>query len=90
MLNLVCSRSQKVKKSVTFTDVPERRREFVRSPSQTSENEDLITDQEEEDSEPVESEVTDVMIEESQTELKRIFPVRCALADEISRWLKLS
>ncbi|XP_042613243.1 transcription factor TFIIIB component B'' homolog isoform X3 [Cyprinus carpio] len=60
-------------------DVPERRREFDRSPSQTSENEDLITDQKEEDSEPVASEVTDVMIEESQTELKRIFPVSCSV-----------
>ncbi|XP_016305020.1 transcription factor TFIIIB component B'' homolog [Sinocyclocheilus anshuiensis] len=59
-------------------DVPERRREFDRSPSQTSENEDQITDQEEQDSEPVESEVTDAMIEESQTELKRIIPVSCS------------
>lgn len=64
---------------MTFTDVPERRREFERSPSQTSENEDRITDREEQDSE---SEVTDTMIEEPQTELKRINPVRCAVADE--------
>ncbi|XP_059403153.1 transcription factor TFIIIB component B'' homolog [Carassius carassius] len=64
--------------SLTSVDVPERRGEFDGSPSQTSENEDLITDQEEEDSEPVESEVTDTMIEESQTELKRIIPVSCS------------
>lgn len=62
--------------------MPERRREFERSPSQTSENEDRITDQEEQDSEAVESEVTDTMIEEPQTEQKRIIPIRCAVADE--------
>uniref|UniRef100_A0A9J7YUG2 Myb-like domain-containing protein n=1 Tax=Cyprinus carpio carpio TaxID=630221 RepID=A0A9J7YUG2_CYPCA len=59
-------------------DVPERRREFERSPSGTSENEDRITDQEEQDSEAVESEATDTMIEEPQTEQKRITPVSCS------------
>ncbi|XP_052448202.1 transcription factor TFIIIB component B'' homolog isoform X2 [Carassius gibelio] len=59
--------------SLTSVDVPERRGEF-----DGSENEDLITDQEEEDSDPVESEVTDAMIEESQMELKRIIPVSCS------------
>ncbi|KAF4113014.1 transcription factor TFIIIB component B'' homolog isoform X2 [Onychostoma macrolepis] len=58
-------------------DVPERR-EFERSPSQTSENEDRITDQEGQDSETVESEVKDTMIEEPQTELKRVVPVSCS------------
>ncbi len=67
---------------MTFTDVPNRRSEFERSPCQMSENEDRITDQEEQDSQSVESEVTDTMIEEPQTELKRIIPVRCAVADE--------
>ncbi len=67
---------------MTFTDVPNRRSEFERSPCQTSENEDRITDQEEQDSQSVESEVTDTVIEEPQTELKRIIPVRCAVADE--------
>ncbi|XP_016333089.1 uncharacterized protein LOC107681318 [Sinocyclocheilus anshuiensis] len=65
-------------------DVPERRGEFERSPSRTSENEDRITDQEEQDSEAVESEVTDTMIEEPQTELKRIIPVSCSASDRSS------
>ncbi|XP_059405258.1 transcription factor TFIIIB component B'' homolog [Carassius carassius] len=59
-------------------DEPERRGEFKRSPSRLSENEDRITDREEQDSEAVESEVTDTMIEEPQTELKRIIPVSCS------------
>lgn len=57
-----------------------------------SENEDQITDKDEQDSEPVESEVTDTMIEEPQAELK-IISVRCALAYEIidgSNWQGLS
>ncbi|KAI2664467.1 hypothetical protein H4Q32_002684 [Labeo rohita] len=60
----------------TDKDVPERR-EFERSPSPMSENEDQITDKEEQDSEPVESEVTDTMIEEPQAELK-IISVSCS------------
>ncbi|XP_026067124.1 uncharacterized protein LOC113049195 isoform X4 [Carassius auratus] len=66
------------KKTLTFTDEPERRGDFERSPSRPSENEDRITDREEQDSEAVESEVTDTMIEEPQTELKRIIPVSCS------------
>ncbi|XP_052413806.1 transcription factor TFIIIB component B'' homolog isoform X5 [Carassius gibelio] len=59
-------------------DEPERRGEFERSPSRPSENEDRITDREEQDSGAVESELTDTMIEEPQTELKRIIPVSCS------------
>lgn len=72
---------QQIKIQITFTDMTERRTELEKSPSQISENEDQTTDREEHDSEPSESDVTsDTMIEEPQTELKRIVPVRCALA----------
>lgn len=83
MLNLVFSK--KKYKHITFTDMTERRTELEKSSSQISENEDQITDQEEHDSELSESDVTDTMIEEPQTEVKRIVPVRCALAVKINR-----
>ncbi|XP_048045001.1 transcription factor TFIIIB component B'' homolog isoform X3 [Megalobrama amblycephala] len=59
-------------------DMTERRTELEKSSSQISENEDQITDQEEHDSELIESDVTDTMIEEPQTEGKRIVPVSCS------------
>lgn len=62
---------------MTFTDVNERRTKLEESGSQISENKVQITDQ---DSESSESAVTDTMIEEPQTEVKRIVAVRCALA----------
>lgn len=46
--------------------------------SQISENEAQITDRKEHDSESIESDVTDTMIEEPQTEVKRIVPVSCS------------
>ncbi|XP_043096757.1 transcription factor TFIIIB component B'' homolog isoform X2 [Puntigrus tetrazona] len=48
------------------------------SSDKENENEDKMTDQEEQDSEVFESEVTDTVIEEPQTELKRIIPVSCS------------
>ncbi|KAK7173497.1 hypothetical protein R3I93_003346 [Phoxinus phoxinus] len=56
-------------------DVNERRTKLEKSGSQISENKVQITDQ---DSEPSESAVTDTMIEEPQTEVKRIVPVSCS------------
>jgi len=61
---------------MTFTDVNERGTKLEKSRSQISENKVQIQT----DSEASESALPDTMIEEPQTEGKRIVPVRCALA----------